>query len=121
MKSKSEMKCLYFWVKISNFMRKKIIHFFVIGHVKFLRFIVFIYRVLNLMLHSSTYICPVVFTYKTCRNIFFFCLENGHFYIQVHFGKCLFCYFIDSRALSHYENDVYIVNISNGNSIYHVL
>ena len=30
----------------------------------------------------------------------------------------MFCYF---RALSYYENDVHIVNISNGNSIYHVL
>ena len=33
----------------------------------------------------------------------------------------MFCYFIDIRALSYYENDVHIVNISNGNSIYHVL
>ena len=73
------------------------------------------------MLHYSTYIYPVVFTYKTCQNIFFFGLENGHFYIQVYFGKCMFCYFLDIRALSYYENDVHIVNISNGNSIYHVL
>ena len=29
----------------------------------------------------------------------------------------MFCYFIDIRALSYYENDVHIVNISNGNSI----
>ena len=43
------------------------------------------------------------------------------FFIQVYFGKCMFCYFIDIRALSYYENDVHIVNISNGNNIYHVL
>ena len=73
------------------------------------------------MLHYSTNIYPVVFTYKTCQNIFFFGLENGHFYIQVYFEKCMFCYFIDIRALSYYENDVHIVNISNGNSIYYVL
>ena len=74
MKSKSEMKLLYFWVKISVFM--KIIQFFVIGQVQFLKFIVFIYLVLNLMLYYLTNISPVVFTYKTCENIFFFCLEN---------------------------------------------
>ena len=33
----------------------------------------------------------------------------------------MFCYFIDIRALSYYEKDVHIVNISNGNNIYHVL
>ena len=33
----------------------------------------------------------------------------------------MFYYFIDIRALSYYENDVHIVNISNGNSIYQVL
>ena len=32
----------------------------------------------------------------------------------------MFCYFIVIRALT-YENDVHIVNIPNGNSIYHVL
>ena len=73
------------------------------------------------MLHCSTYIYPVVSTYKTCQNIFLFCLENWHFYIQVYFGKCMFCYFIDMGALSYYENDAQIVNIPNGNSIYHVL
>ena len=31
---------------------------------------------LNLMLRYSTYIYPVVFTYKTCENIFLVCLEN---------------------------------------------
>ena len=33
----------------------------------------------------------------------------------------MFCYFIDIRALSYYENDVHVVNIPNGNIIYHVL
>ena len=94
---------------------------FVIWQVKFLKFIVFIYLVLNLMVHFSTNTYPVVFTYKTCQNIFFFCLENWHFYNQVYFGKCMFCNFIDNRALSYYENDIHIVNISNGNIIYHVL
>ena len=105
----------------NQYFYKKIIHFFVIRQVKFLKFIAFIYLVLNLMLHYSTYIYPVVFTYKTCQNIFFFCLENCLFYIQVYFGKCMFCYFIDIRAFSYYENVVHIVNISNGNRIYHVL
>ena len=120
MKSKSEMKCLYFWVKNSIFIKNNPF-FFVIWQVKFLKFIVFIYLVLNLMLPYSTYIYPVVFTYKTCQNIFLFCLENGLFYIQVYFGKCMFCCSIDIRALLYYENDVHIVNTSNGNSIYYVL
>ena len=68
------------------------------------------------MLHCSTYIYSVVLTYKTCQNIFCFCLENWHFYIQVYLGKCMFCYFLDIRAMSLYENDVHIVNISNGNT-----
>ena len=33
----------------------------------------------------------------------------------------MFCYFIDIGALSYYENDVQIVNIPNGNNVYHVL
>ena len=104
-----------------NFYKKNIRFYFVIRQVKFLKFIVFIYLVLNLMLHYSTYIYPVVFTYKTCQNISYFCLENWHFYIQVYFGKCMFCYFIDIRAFTFYDNGVHIVNISNGNKIYHVL
>ena len=56
----------------NQYFYKKKIHFFVIGQVKFLKFIVFVYLVLNLMLHYSTYIYPVVFTYETCQNIFFF-------------------------------------------------
>ena len=77
---------LYYEVKVRNEMSlflgenqyfyKKIIQMFAIGQVKFLKFIVFIYLVLNLMLRYSTYIYPVVFTYKTCQSIFLFCLEN---------------------------------------------
>ena len=44
----------------------KIIQFFVIRQVKFLKFIVFIYLILNLMLPYSTYIYHVVFNCKTC-------------------------------------------------------
>ena len=43
---------------------------------KVFKFKDFIYLVLNLMLRYSTYIYPVVFTYKSCQNIFIFCLEN---------------------------------------------
>ena len=77
---------LYYEVKVRNEMSlflgenqyfyKKLIQIFVIGQVKFLQFIVFIYLVLNLMLRYSTYIYPVVFIYKTCQNICLFCLEN---------------------------------------------
>ena len=28
-------------------------------------------------------------------------------YVQVYFGKCMFCYFMNIRALSYYENDVH--------------
>ena len=73
------------------------------------------------MLPYSTYLYPVVFTYETCQNIFLFCLENGLFYIQVYFGKCMYCCSIDIRAMLYYENDLHIVNISNRNSIYYVL
>ena len=119
MKSKSEMKCLYFWVKNSIFIKNNPIFCYLTGKV--FKIYSFIYLVLNLMLLYSTYIYPVVFTYKTCQNIFLFCLENGLFYIQVYFGKCMFCCSIDIRALLYHENDVHVVNISNGNSIYYVL
>ena len=58
----------------NQYFYKKIIQFFVIGQVKFLKFIVFSYFVLNLMLHYSTYIYPVVFSYKTCQ--FFSCFAS---------------------------------------------
>ena len=69
MKSKSEMICLYFWVKISIFIKNN--PNFCNRTGKVFKFIVFIYLVLNLMLRYSTYIYPVILTYKTCQNIFF--------------------------------------------------
>ena len=59
-----------FWGENQYFYKK--IHFFVIRQVKFKTNIVLIYLVLNLMLHYPTYIYPVVFTYKTCKNIIYF-------------------------------------------------
>ena len=99
---------------------KKIIHFFVIWHVKFLKFIVFSYLDLNLMLYYSTYYILSCLLIKPAK-IFSCFASKTDIYIQVYFGKCIFCKFIDIRALSYYENDVHIVNISNRNSIYHVL
>ena len=92
MKSKSEMKCLYFWVKISIFI-KKIIQTFVIRQVKFLKFTVFIYLLLHLMLHYSTYVYHVVFTYKTCQNIFFsffFASKTDFFIFRYILGNACF-------------------------------
>ena len=60
----------------NQYFYKKKIQIFVIGQVKFLKFKVFIYLVLNLALNYSTYTYPVVFTYITCQTIFFSCLEN---------------------------------------------
>ena len=70
------MKCLYFLLKISIFIKNN--PFFVVRQVKFLKFIVSIYLVINLMLHCSTYIyilsCLLI---KPARIFpFFFCLEN---------------------------------------------
>ena len=48
---------------------------------------------------------------------FFFASKTDIFMFRYIFWKCLFCYFIDNRALSYYKNDVHIVNISNGNII----
>ena len=60
-----------FWGE-NQYFYKKITQIFVIGQIKFLKFRVFIHLNLNLMLYYSTYIYPVVFTYKTCPNISFF-------------------------------------------------
>ena len=68
-----------------------------------------------------TYILPCLLIKPVKIFSFFFCLENWHFYIQVYFGKCMFCYFIDIREFSYYENGVHILNISYGNRIYYVL
>ena len=94
------MTRLYYKVKVRNemslflgenqyFYNKKI-HFFVIGQVKFLKFIVFVYLVLNLMLHYSTYIYPVVFTYKTCQNIFFLASKTDIFIFRYILGNACF-------------------------------
>ena len=104
----------------NQYFSKKIIHVFVIGQVKYLKFIVFIYLVLYLMLHYSTFIYPVVFAYNTLQNIFFLPRKLIFTYSGI-FWEMHVLLFIDIRALSYYENDVYIVNISNGNNIYHVL
>ena len=60
MKSKSEMKCLDFWVKISIFIKNNPIFCYQAGKV--FEFIFFIYLVLNVMLYYSTCIYHVVFT-----------------------------------------------------------
>ena len=63
---------------------------FVIGQVKFLKNIVFTYLVLNSMLHYSLYIYPVVFTYKTCQNIFFFSSKTDIFTFRYILGNAGF-------------------------------
>ena len=47
---------------------------------------------LNLMLHCSTYIYSVMYTYDTRQNIFVFRLKIGPFNIEVYFGKCVCSY-----------------------------
>ena len=61
------------------FYKKKIIKIFVIGQIKFLKFILIIYLVLNLMLHYSTYIYTIMFTYKTCQIFSFFASKTDIF------------------------------------------
>ena len=60
---------MFLFLGENQYFYKKIIQIFVIGQIKFLKFIVFIYLVLNLMLHYSTYAYSVVFTYKTFQTI----------------------------------------------------
>ena len=74
----------------NQYFYKNIIQFFVIGQIKFLNFIVFIYPVLNLMLPYSTYIYPVMFTYKTCQNIFFFASKTDIFIFRYILGNAFF-------------------------------
>ena len=64
------MKCLYFWVKISIFIKNYPIFCYRTGKV-FKIFSCYL-SCLNLMLPYSTDIYPVMFTYKTWQNIFFF-------------------------------------------------
>ena len=68
------MKCRYFWVKISVYI--KINPFFCNLTAKVLKFIVIKYLVLNLMLHYSTNIYLVVFTNKFRQNIFIFASKS---------------------------------------------
>ena len=91
---------LYFEVKVRNEMSlflgenqhfyKKIIQIFVIRQVKFLKFIVFIYLVLNLMLCYSTYIYLVVFTYKTCQIFSYFASKTDIFIFRYILGNACF-------------------------------
>ena len=62
------MKWLYFGVKISYLLKIKRIFCNLTG--KFLKYIVFVYLVINLRAYFSTYIHLVVYTYKTNQNIF---------------------------------------------------
>ena len=66
------------------------------------------------MLHYSTYIYPVVFTYVTCQVFSFLASKTDNLCSGIYFEKCMFCYFINIRALPYYGNDVYIVNIQMG-------
>ena len=83
------MKCLLFLGENQYFYKKKI-HFFVIRQLKFLKFIVFIYRVLNLMLHYSTYIYPVVFTLKPAKIFSFLALKTDIFIFRYILGNACF-------------------------------
>ena len=65
----------------NQYFYKKIIKSFEIRQVKFLKILVFIYIVLNLMLQYSTYIYLAVFTYKICQNIFFFFASKTDIFI----------------------------------------
>ena len=58
----------FFWGENQYFYKK----YFQLLQVKILKFIVIIYLVLNLMQHYSTYIYPVVYTYKSRQNYFGF-------------------------------------------------
>ena len=53
-----------------------------------------IYLILNLTLYYSTYMHPVMYTYKTHKNIFVFRLKIGFFDIEIHCRKCVFFYSI---------------------------
>ena len=75
------------------------------------------YLVLNLMLITQlTYILPCLLI-KPAKIFSCFASKADIFIFRYIFWKCIFCHFIDNRALSYYKNDVHIVNISNGNII----
>ena len=89
---------------------------------KVLKFRAVIELVSNLMLNYSTYIylCRVNLK-KKAPKYFRFDLKIWHFDIQVYFVKFMYCCYLYIWTLSYQENDVHIINISNGNSIYDVL
>ena len=68
-------------------------------------------------LHFSTYIYPVMYTYKTSQNIFVFDSKFDLLILRYILGNAC----IAITYISYEEKDVHIVNISNGNNIYHVL
>ena len=74
----------------NQYFYKKIIQFFVTGQVKYLKFIIFIYLVLNLMLLYLTYIYPVVFTDKTCQKVSFFASKTDIFIFRYILGNACF-------------------------------
>ena len=120
MKSKSEMKCLYFWVRISIFIKNNPFFCNRTGKVfKIYSFYLACFKfdaaLLNLHIPCLVYLknLPKYFPFFLPRKLIF--LLSGIFW------KMHFSYFIDNRAFAYYENDVHIVNISNDNSIYHVL
>ena len=89
---------MYLFLGENQCFYKKIIQFFVIGQVKFLKFIVFIYLVLNLMLRYSTYdilSCllmkpPKIFSYFASKTDIFI------FRYQMETAFIMFCGFISS-------------------------
>ena len=48
---------------------------------------------------------------KTRQNSFLCLPQNPNFYIQVHLGKCIYCYCLYILALLYWLNDVHIINI----------
>ena len=88
MKSKSEMKCFYFWVKISIFIKNN--PNFCNRTGKVFKICSFIYLVLNLMLHYSTNIYLVVFTYITCQKFSFLASKTDIFIFRYILGNACF-------------------------------
>ena len=80
---------------------------------------VIIYLVSNSMLHfQPTYILSCILE-KTAKIVSFFASKSDILIARYILGKCMYCYYSYIYVLSYQENDVHIVNISNGDSIYH--
>ena len=88
---------------------------------KVLKSRVVIQLVSKLILNKSTYIYLCRVYLKNPPKYFRFDLKIWHFDNQVYFVKCMYYYYLYIWTLPYLENDVHIVNISNGNSIYRVL